>query len=191
MRKFLEQLVIFIRPLWFSRFGLFGLPCNAYYTVKWAISAMFDSKFYVNYICRKNRFSAIQSLDSLTWYFRNIYEYKYDPLRGLIDHHAGSKQFFGAHGDCDDVALYAIKALRRLNKLYGDRYECYFATVFPPDIRESHNDCFVYDKIMNVWFAFNYGNLIYATSREALFQAFSVYWFRKAPEKANIYLKKM
>jgi len=190
MRKLFERTITFIRPLWFSRYGLFGAPFGLYYSFKYAFSRLRGGAFARTYAERKAVFDNISCLDDLAGYFHKVYEYKPDLLGGLLDHHAGDKEFFGAHGDCDDVALYTILALKRLNKRYGERYECYFATVFPPSLQESHNDCFFYDKVQRLWYAFDYGDLRCAASKEELEQAYQKYMCKEAPEKVNIYLRK-
>ncbi len=186
-RAFLEKTVIIIRPLWYGKYGAFNWFCTPYYFI-----ALFfaGEKCYRQARLRESVFYQIKNLDDLCAYFRNHYTYRADPLKGLIDHRASTYEFFAANGDCDDMATYAQIALERLNKSYGCQYECYFIYAFPPDVRKSHNDCFVYDKTMNIWFAFNFGKPAKATTLEALLKFYQRKMCAESPEEVNIYLQK-
>jgi hypothetical protein len=106
MKIFMWIIHHFIRPLWSIPIALGGFI----YYFFWRL------KKQNNVIYKKNKkaWDDIKSLDELVSFFKNIYQYKYDGHIGILDHDNTPFEFYSSYGDCDDMARYITKKLRKL-----------------------------------------------------------------------------
>ncbi len=100
----------FIRSLWSNY--IFGLFFFLYYFFKTVFSRK-TREIYKNNISLYNK---ILNVDELIYFFKNNYKYSYDLGRGAIDHDNSKYEFFYKFGDCDDMALFSNKKLRKMSK---------------------------------------------------------------------------
>jgi len=108
---------------------------------------------------------------SLKNFFLVCYKYKYDLVKGFVDHDSSKFEWIFSYGDCDDAAKYAKKAMRKLG------YESYRIGIlwFPKKkFPKLHFDCLtvIRDENGNIKEAklFNYGyEIVSTTVDEALY----------------------
>ena len=93
---------------------IFGSIFFLFYFFKW----LFTSKKTFN--DRKTIWEdACKNIDQLKRFFRTNYKYKYDLGMGFFDHDSSYFEWILNFGDCDDMALYSKKALKKMG------YEAY------------------------------------------------------------------
>lgn len=140
----ISVVVRIVRPLW-------SLVFNLWFGSKYALKYWFDPKSRLAYEDDRRAWDSIQSLDDLVEFFRTSYKYVYDGPVGILDHDNTMLEMFISGGDCDDVALFAM---RKLKKLGYDARRMYFYGLHP---EFGYFDC-LYTGKDGKRYMFNYAN---------------------------------
>lgn len=157
------QVIMFIvhhtvRTLWSFFIGMI------YAVAYWLISRN-NSTYKEN----RQKWNNIKSLDDLVLFFQSEYKYKWDGIQGICDHDNTSWEFLIDYGDCDDVARFAAKKLRKLG------YKAYRVGIFCFKNWAWHYDCMFVDKD-GLYHLFNYGNILSGKTKDDCFSIFSQTW---------------
>lgn len=132
MLKFLMFFIYFvIRPIPTAIVEFF-------YYLYYKFKILTDEKSRLTYLQNFMKYQNIQILENLNRFFSEDYKYKYDGPMGIFDHDNSKAEFFTSWGDCDDVAMYAAKKLKKLGYknvtliyLWGAELGyCHFDTAF-------------------------------------------------------------
>lgn len=157
------QIIMFIvhhtvRTLWSMFFG------SIYAIFYWFIH--FKSE---NYKQNKEKWDKIKLLPDLILFFTDVYQYKWDGNRGFFDHDNSIWEFLVNFGDCDDMARFAAKKLRKIG------YKARRVGFFCLKTKSWHYDCMFVDKD-GLYHLFNYGNILSGKTKDDCFSIFSQTW---------------
>lgn len=125
-----------------------------------------------NYKRNKKKWNEIKLLPDLIQFFNEDYHYKWDGKGGFFDHDNSIWEFFVNFGDCDDVAVFAAKKLRKLG------YKAYRVGFFCWDTKSWHYDCLFAGIVdgKTYYYLFNYGKILSGKTKKDVLQAFYRSW---------------
>lgn len=145
--------------------ALFSIPFFIFYALK----ALFNRSTFLS---KKELWDMAYDKDAsifkLISFAKISYKYKYDFGKGFCDHDSSYFEWIMAYGDCDDMALYAKKALKNRG------YEAIRIGLLGHDAKHHlalHFDCMYkcMDGVDVKYCLFNYGNIVSgSTPKEAL-----------------------
>lgn len=144
--KVLFIIIMYVfRPVWSAFFNIFYW---LYYNLIYLLNPTKRLVYHAN----KNEFDNIKTLEELVYYFTYRYQYNYDGYKGIIDHDNLPIEFFMDWGDCEDVAHYAKKKLKKIG------YKPVRVFIKGTGLTASHFDV-SFEKDGKIYL-FNYGSLI-------------------------------
>lgn len=120
---------------------------------------------------KENRkiWNSINTYDGLIAYFLNIYRYKYDLGRGLLDHDSSIFEWCLSGETCDDSAVYSKKKLKQLG-LKPIKVGIYWWKKGP----NIHFDTYYIKD--NKYCLFNYGKIIESYTEDDMWYKFKKKW---------------
>jgi len=159
-------LLVNVRPIIAHRYlGIFGLP-HFIYNIIFA-----DRKLYNE---RRKSFWKTKNLEEICQWFNLNYEYKADLLHGFFDHDNSELEFFTTFGDCDDAALYACRALKKL----GYNAKRIYMVNNTKGMQSGHVDCIVQYDAYN-FMIFDYAKPIYGNTVEECMEQLCNRWYAR------------
>ena len=170
------KIVMFIihhtfRTLWSVIIGFF-------YAIGYFLIHLSDKEWKT----KKLKWDNIKSLDELTAFFKDDFEYKWDGKNGILDHDNSIWEFIESYGDCDDAAKFAAKKLRKIG------YKAWRIGIFCRKTRSWHYDCMFVGSVGNqkYYYLFNYGKVLSGKTKEEVLLAFCRSWVNY-PEDKTVY----
>lgn len=126
----------------------------------WAnIMGFFFNLAFLNdksYAMKKKQFDELRELTDLQNWFRDVYKYKWDCYKGILDHNNFEHEFICSNGDCEDMAYYACKKLKKMYN--GSLSYCRMRGYANLSKKFWHYDCVFQFNGDGDYYLFNYGN---------------------------------